>query len=135
VHTYFLAAYCFLLYFDYTRSMEMKEALNALAALAHETRLAIFRLLVEAGPAGLPVGKIGERLGTAPATLSFHLKELGHAQLVTTRHEGRFIYCSANFTTMNGLLAYLTENCCGSGTACVPFCAPAPRHAQREEPS
>src|SRR5205823_14600731 len=113
--------------------METKNVLNALSALAHETRLAIFRLLVETGPQGLPVGKIGERLGTAPATLSFHLKELANADLVMMRHEGRFIYCSANFATMNGLVGYLTENCCGSGTAFVPFCAPAPRHAQREE--
>ena len=104
--------------------METKDVLTALSALAHETRLAIFRLLVETGPEGLPVGKIGERLGTAPATLSFHLKELGNADLVTMRHEGRFIYCSANFATMNGLLGYLTENCCGAGTACVPVCAP-----------
>src|SRR5919198_285138 len=115
--------------------METKDVITALAALAHETRLAIFRLLVETGPEGLPVGKIGERLGTAPATLSFHLKELGIAHLVTTQHEGRFIYCSANFATMNGLLAYLTENCCGRGMAFVPFCEPTPRHAQREEPS
>jgi len=104
--------------------METKNALAALAALAHETRLIIFRLLVETGPGGLPVGKIGERLGTAPATLSFHLKELANADLVMMRHEGRFIYCSANFATMNGLVGYLTENCCGTGTACVPVCDP-----------
>ncbi len=103
--------------------------------MAHDTRSAIFRLLVETGSQGLPVGKIGERLGTAPATLSFHLKELAHADLVTMRHEGRFIYCSANFATMNGLLAYLTENCCGSGTAFVPFCPPAPHHVQWKESS
>ena len=115
--------------------METKAVLTALSALAHETRLAIFRLLVETGPEGLPVGKIGERLGTAPATLSFHLKELGNAQLVTTRHEGRFIYCSANFATMNGLVAYLTENCCGSGTACVPVCEPAACQPLRKEAS
>jgi ArsR family transcriptional regulator, arsenate/arsenite/antimonite-responsive transcriptional repressor len=115
--------------------METKGALNALSALAHETRLAIFRLLVETGPEGWPVGKIGERLGTAPATLSFHLKELANADLVTMRHEGRFIYCSVNFATMNGLLAYLTENCCGSGTTFVPFCEPAPHPASRREPS
>jgi ArsR family transcriptional regulator len=102
--------------------METKNILTALAALAHETRLAIFRLLVETGPEGLPVGKIGERLGTAPATLSFHLKELASANLVIMQHEGRFIYCSANFATMNGLLAYLTENCCGMGTTFVPVC-------------
>src|SRR5215831_9177374 len=96
--------------------METKNALTALAAFAQETRQAVFRLMVETGPEGLAVGKIGERLGIAPATLSFHLKELAHADLVVMRHEGRFIYCSANFTTMNGLVAYLTENCCG-GTA------------------
>src|SRR5437762_3740939 len=104
--------------------METKDVLTALSALAHETRLAIFRLLVETGPEGLPVGKIGERLGTPPATLSFHLKELAIADLVTMRHEGRFIYCSANFATMNGVLAYLTDNCCGGAAAYVSVCAP-----------
>src|SRR5262249_40799102 len=103
----------FFSHFEHIRNMETKNALTALAALAQETRLAVFRLLVETGPEGLPVGKIGERLGVAAATLSFHLKELAHADLVTMRPEGRFIYCSANFTTMNELLAYLTQNCCG----------------------
>ena len=112
--------------------METKAILTALSALAHETRLAIFRLLVETGPEGLPVGKIGERLGTPPTTLSFHLKELANADLVTMQHEGRFIYCSAHFATMNGLLAYLTENCCGSGTAFVPCCEPTPQQAPRK---
>src|SRR4029450_11565367 len=105
--------------------METKAALTALSALAHETRLAIFRLLVEIGPEGIPVGKIGEHLGTPPTTLSFHLKELATAELGAMRHEGRLMYCSANFATMNSLLAYLTENCCGRGTTFVPFCAPA----------
>jgi ArsR family transcriptional regulator len=113
--------------------METKPVLTALAALAHETRLAIFRLLVETGPDGLPVGKIGKRLGTAPATLSFHLKELANADLVMMQHEGRFIYCSANFATMNGLVAYLTENCCGTGTACVPVCEPVACQPPRKE--
>ena len=113
--------------------METIDVLTALSALAHETRLAIFRLLVEIGPEGLPVGKIGERLGTPPTTLSFHLKELGNADLVTMRHEGRFIYCSANFATMNGLLAYLTENCCGTGTAFVPVCEPVACQTPRKE--
>src|ERR687886_1646816 len=111
--------------------METKDVLTALSALAHETRLAIFRLLVEIGPEGIPVGKIGERLSIPPTTLSFHLKELTNADLVTMRHEGRFIYCSANFATMNGLLAYLTENCCGTGTTLVPCCEPAPHQASR----
>ena len=113
--------------------METKDILTALSALAHETRLAIFRLLVETGPEGLPVGKIGECLGTAPATLSFHLKELANANLVTMQHEGRFIYCSANFATMNGLVAYLTENCCGTGTAFVPVCEPVACQPSRKE--
>jgi len=116
--------------------METKDALTALTALAQDTRLAVFRLLVETGPEGLPVGKIGERLGIAPATLSFHLKELAHADLVMMRHEGRFIYCLANFATMNGLLAYLTENCCGGNAlAYVPVCAPVPRQSPRKGPS
>jgi ArsR family transcriptional regulator len=76
--------------------METKDVLTALAALAHETRLAIFRLLVEIGPEGIAVGKIGERLGTPPTTLSFHLKELANADLVTMRHEGRFIHIPPN---------------------------------------
>src|SRR5215471_10234579 len=114
--------------------METKDVLTALSALAHETRLAIFRLLVEIGPEGIPVGKIGERLSTPPATLSFHLKELARADLVTMRHEGRFIYCSANFATMHGLLAYLTDNCCGGNTpAYVPVCAPVPCQSPRRE--
>ena len=114
--------------------METKNILTALAALAQETRLAVFRLLVETGPEGLPVGRIGERLAVAPATLSFHLKELARADLVTMRPEGRFIYCSANFATMHGLVAYLTENCCGSNTtACVPICEPVVCEPPREE--
>jgi ArsR family transcriptional regulator, arsenate/arsenite/antimonite-responsive transcriptional repressor len=115
--------------------METKQALTALAALAHETRLAVFRLLVEVGPEGLPVGKIGERLGLAPATLSFHLKELARADLVTTRHEGRFIYCSANFVTMHGLVAYLTDNCCGAASTYVAVCEPEACRPTRKEPS
>ena len=115
--------------------METKGIITALAALAHETRLAVFRLLVETGPDGLPVGKIGERLGLAPATLSFHLKELAHADLVTTRHEGRFIYCSANFATMNGLVGYLTDNCCGGTAAYGPVCDPVACQPPRKEAS
>ena len=99
--------------------MESKLAVTMLAALAQETRLAVFRLLVEAGRAGLTPGLIGERLGLAPATLSFHLKELNHAGLLKTRPEGRFIYYSANYPAMQGLLGFLTENCCG-GVSCAP---------------
>ncbi|WP_025596461.1 ArsR/SmtB family transcription factor [Burkholderia sp. WSM2230] len=97
--------------------METNHTVAALAALAHESRLAVFRALVEAGPEGMPAGQIATRLDVAPSSLSFHLKELSHAQLVTSRQEGRFVFYCANFSTMNGLLAYLTENCCG-GNPC-----------------
>jgi DNA-binding transcriptional ArsR family regulator len=102
--------------------MVKKAALSALAGLAQESRLDVFRLLVERGPEGLPAGEIAGRLQVANATLSFHLKELAHAKLVTARQQGRFIYYSANFQTMNGLVEYLTENCCRASTcdvACV----------------
>jgi DNA-binding transcriptional ArsR family regulator len=102
--------------------METKDALTALAALAQDTRLAVFRYLVEAGPEGVTVGRIGEALDVAPATLSFHLKELSHAGLIRSRQESRFIWYSADYEAMNGLIAYLTENCCrGQAEVC---CAP-----------
>lgn len=104
--------------------MDTKPALAALAALAQESRLATFRLLVQAGPAGLPATRIAEALGTPPSSLSFHLKELSHANLVIPRQEGRFIIYAANFDTMNGLLGFLTENCCG-GNPCSPAIGPA----------
>ncbi len=103
--------------------METKDVVVALAALAQETRLRIYRLLVATGPEGLAAGAIGESLGLAPATLSFHLKELSRAGLAVPRQDGRFIYYSANFGNMMRLVAFLTENCCG-GTSCVPECAP-----------
>ena len=99
--------------------MEIKNTIQALAALAQESRLAIFRLLVVAGPDGMPVGKIAEQLSLANATLSFHLKELTNAGLTRATPNGRSISYSANFTTMNKLLEYLTENCC-AGAACAP---------------
>lgn len=97
-------------------------AVKALAALAQESRLAIFRLLVQSGPVGLIVGKIAEPLNISPATLSFHLKELTHAGLLRSRNEGRFIYYTANFEAMNALLGFLTANCCG-GNPCTPLVA------------
>jgi ArsR family transcriptional regulator, arsenate/arsenite/antimonite-responsive transcriptional repressor len=106
------------------------DAVATLAALAQQTRLAIFRLLVEQGPEGLAVGEIAERLELAGATLSFHLKELAHAQLVNARQAGRFIYYSANYRTMNGLIGYLTENCC-RGATCDIACAPAAQRKRR----
>lgn len=101
-----------------------------LAALAQETRLAIFRLLVERGPEGMHAGAIAEALGLANPTLSFHLKELTHADLVSARQAGRFIYYSANYRTMNGLVAYLTENCC-RGASCDIACAPVRKPKRR----
>lgn len=103
--------------------METLEVVEALGALAQTTRLTIFRLLVQAGPQGLPAGEIARRLGTPSATLSFHLKELAHASLVRARQESRFLYYSANFATMNMLLAFLTENCC-QGEPCLPSAIP-----------
>jgi DNA-binding transcriptional ArsR family regulator len=101
--------------------METNAALAALGALAQETRLAIFRHLVEAGPDGVTVGRIGEALDIAPATLSFHLKGLSHAGLVNSRQESRFWWYSASYEAMNGLIAYLTENCCrGQAALCCP---------------
>jgi len=97
----------------------MKEAVQALSALAQETRLSVFRLLVQAGPAGMPAGSIGEKLQLPPATLSFHLAGLTRAGLAHNRQDGRFVVYSADFEGMGRLLAYLTEDCCG-GKACVP---------------
>lgn len=104
--------------------MDTKPALAALAALAQESRLAAFRLLVQAGPAGLPATRIAETLDLPPSSLSFHLKELSHANLVTPKQEGRFVIYAANFDTMSALLGFLTENCCG-GQSCAPFCTPS----------
>lgn len=99
---------------------------TALAALAQESRLAIFRLLVQVGPEGMAATRIGEELGIAPSSMSFHLKELAHAQLVTVQRDGRSMIYSANFDAMNALIDFLTENCC-SGKACTPnrTCRPA----------
>jgi DNA-binding transcriptional ArsR family regulator len=92
--------------------MEIKTAVSTLAALAQETRLSIYRLLVEAGPEGVSAGQIGETLEVAAATLSFHLKELARAGLVTARHEKQFLYYAVDFERMAELMAFLTENCC-----------------------
>ena len=104
--------------------MKTQAIIDALAALAQESRLAVFRLLVERGPAGCSAGEIGERLAIPGPTLSFHLKELAQAGLVTARKESRFVYYTANFERMNALLAYLTENCCGGAAICAPACTP-----------
>ena len=92
--------------------MKLKEAVTALAALAQETRLSIFRLLVEAGPEGVSAGRIGETLKVPAATLSFHLKELAHAGLLSSRQERQFIYYAVDFDRMAELMTFLTQNCC-----------------------
>jgi len=97
--------------------METKQAIQALSALAQESRLSVFRLLIGAGPAGLAAGSIGEALDLPPATLSFHLAGLTRAGLAQSRQEGRFVIYSANFESMNALVTYLTDNCC-QGAAC-----------------
>jgi DNA-binding transcriptional ArsR family regulator len=100
--------------------MEIRAAVTALAALAQETRLSIFRLLVEAGPEGVSAGRIGETLKVPAATLSFHLKELAHAGLVSSRQERQFIYYAVDFERMADLMAFLTDNCCqGMPQACL----------------
>ena len=99
--------------------MKSNTVVRALGALAHESRLAIFRALVVAGPEGLAAGDIAQQLGVSPSGLSFHLKDLSHAGLVDARQDGRFIFYSANFDAMSGLIAFLTENCCEGGTCSV----------------
>jgi DNA-binding transcriptional ArsR family regulator len=115
-------------YFHIIGNMESKQAVQALGALAQETRLAVFRLLVEAGPQGMAAGDIAAELDLPPATLSFHLAQLANAGLVRGRQEGRFIYYAPDFSAMNGLVGFLTENCCARGS-----CAPVPTlHSHRK---
>jgi ArsR family transcriptional regulator len=106
--------------------MKVSNAVTALAALAHESRLDVFRMLVRAGPDGLPAGAIADRIGIAPPTLSFHLAQLAHAGLVLSRRSGRSIIYAANYPAMSALLGYLTENCCAEGA-----CATPPQRARR----
>jgi len=124
--------------------METKTAVTALAALAQETRLSIFRLLVEAGPEGVAAGRIGETLEVPAATLSFHLKELTRAGLVSTRHERQFIYYAVDFERMAELMTFLTQNCCQGmpekyltvvETALGRCCPPQPKTKQKRSRS
>lgn len=103
--------------------MDAAGTVGALGALAHESRLAAYRMLVVQGPAGLAAGAIAERLGIAPSSLTFHLQQMLHAGLVTQRRSGRQHIYAADFAAMNGLVAFLTENCCGRGQA-APACDP-----------
>jgi ArsR family transcriptional regulator, arsenate/arsenite/antimonite-responsive transcriptional repressor len=101
--------------------MKAKDVIEALGALAHEHRLAIFRLLVERGPAGLPAGRIAERVGLVPSSLTFHLQNLQRGGLITQRREGRQLIYSADFMAMTALVGYLTDNCCVESAAeCCP---------------
>jgi len=105
--------------------MKTTVVIGALGALAHEHRLAIYRLLVQRGPEGLPAGAIGERVGLVPSSLTFHLQSLQRAGLILQRRESRLLIYSVDFTVMNGLVGYLTENCCrDSGADCSSGCAP-----------
>jgi DNA-binding transcriptional ArsR family regulator len=104
--------------------MEAEQAIRALGALAHESRLAVFRMLVQRGPDGTPAGEIAAALGVPPSSLTFHLQQLLHAGLVTRRRVSRQIIYATGFDVMNELLIYLTENCCG-GRIVAPICEPA----------
>src|SRR5689334_8067232 len=105
--------------------MNSKQAVAALAAIAHEHRLAIYRLLVEKGPDGIAAGEIAGKLDMPPSSLTFHLQQMLHAGLVTQRRLGRQLIYAADFAAMNGLVSYLTENCCGAAASCAPVCDPA----------
>jgi ArsR family transcriptional regulator, arsenate/arsenite/antimonite-responsive transcriptional repressor len=124
--------------------MEVKAAVTSLAALAQETRLSIFRLLVEAGPEGVSAGRIGETLEVPAATMSFHLKELARAGLVSLRHERQFIYYAVDFGRMAELMTFLTQNCCqGMPEKCLTVvetalgrcCLPQPKTKQKRSRS
>lgn len=108
------------------RCMKAATAVSLLSALAQESRLGVFRLLVQTGPEGLAAGDIAERLDLSSTTLSFHLKELSNAGLLKSRKEGRFIYYAPDFKAMNALIGYLTENCCAGNAAAVACKTSAP---------
>jgi len=112
--------------------MKTARVIDALGALAHEHRLAIYRLLVQRGTEGLSAGAIGERVGLVPSSLTFHLQNLQRAALITQRRESRQLFYAADFAVMNGLVGYLTENCCADSDAeCSPSCAPAAKLSKR----
>ena len=104
--------------------MDSDAVVRALGALAHETRLAIFRMLVEQGPDGLSAGLIAEKLSMPPSSLTFHVQNLHRAGLVNQRRVSRQLIYAADFAGMNGLLGFLTENCCGGQASCAPVCQP-----------
>ena len=115
--------------------MDAATTIAALGALAHETRLATFRLLVERGPNGLPAGAIAEALKLPPSSLTFHLQQLMRAGLITQRRVSRQLIYATDFAAMNAVVAYLTENCCGSAIVCAPACQPAATKPMRTRKS
>jgi ArsR family transcriptional regulator, arsenate/arsenite/antimonite-responsive transcriptional repressor len=122
--------------FRYILKYEKDQAVAGLAALAQDNRLDIFRLLVRAGPEGMPAGRVAEALDLAPNTLTFHFDRLRDAGLVTVRRDGRSMIYAARFETMNGLLTFLTENCCqGAPGACAPVAACRPARGKRAKVS
>jgi ArsR family transcriptional regulator, arsenate/arsenite/antimonite-responsive transcriptional repressor len=112
--------------------METTDAVTALAALAQDNRLEIFRLLVQAGPDGMAAGQVADKLGLAPNTLTFHFDRLRVAGLVTVRRDGRSMIYAARFETMNDLVAFLTENCCQGASSCAPVAVCKPKGVPHE---
>ncbi len=104
--------------------MKNRDAIRALGAIAHEFRLEIYRLLVRQGPNGLPAGSIGERVGLAPSSLTFHLQALQRAGLIKQARVSRQLFYSADYSAMNGLVGYLTDECCVASPNCSTECAP-----------
>lgn len=115
--------------------MNAKQVVTALGAIAHDHRLAIYRLLVEKGPNGLAAGDIAARLEMPPSSLTFHLQQMLHAGVVTQRRLGRQLIYAADYAAMNDLVSYLTENCCGSAGDCAPVCHPAPAKTRKHRRS
>jgi ArsR family transcriptional regulator len=111
--------------------MESSDVVSALAALAQDNRLDVFRLLVQAGPGGMPAGKVAATLKLSPNTLTFHFDRLRMAGLVTVRRDGRLMIYAAQFETMNALIGYLTENCCQGAESCAPAAACKPARSKR----
>lgn len=109
--------------------MDGKTAVAALGALAHATRLEVYRRLVQRGPDGLSAGIIAETVGLPPSSLTFHLQQLTHAGLITQRRLSRQLIYAADFAAMNALMSYLTENCCGGAAVCAPICRPQKKAA------
>ena len=115
-------------------AMDGDQVVRALGALAQEHRLAVFRLLVQAGTDGMAAGALAQGVGVPASSMSFHLAQLSHAGLVTQRRQGRSLIYAADYAAMGGLMAYLTDNCCG-GVACAPEAACAPANCAAESPS